>query len=159
MADGRIIIDTELDNKGLEEGLSKLGGVASKGLKALTGTIAAAGTAIGVFSLNSIKLASDLGEVQNVVDTTFGDNAGRINEWASKAGKAFGLAELDAKKFTGSLGAMLKSSDITGDNLASMTEDLVGLSADFASFYNLNHEEAFEKIRSGISGETKVLVA
>ena len=29
----------------------------------------------------------------------------------------------------------------------------------FASFYNLSNEEAFEKIRAGISGEAKVLVA
>ena len=33
MADGRIIIDTELDSKGLESGINKLSTVASKGIK------------------------------------------------------------------------------------------------------------------------------
>ena len=157
MADGRIIIDTELDNKGLEGGLSKLGGVASKGLKVLSGAFVAATSAVGVFGLKAINLASDLDEVQNVVDVTFGDGAKQINEWADNAGKAFGMAKLDAKKFTGTLGAMLKSSGVAQDSLVEMSENLVGLSGDFASFYNLDHETAFYKIRSAMSGETEAI--
>lgn len=157
MADGRIIIDTELDNKGLENGLNKLSSVASRGFKVFSAAIATATTAIGAFGLKSIKLASDLEEVQNVVDVTFGDGAKDINKWASEADKAFGLSTLSAKQYTGTLGAMLKSSGIAQENLVGMSEDLVGLAGDFASFYNLDHETAFEKIRSGISGETEPL--
>lgn len=157
MADGRIIIDTMLDTNGLEQNLGKLGTVASKGLKVFSAAIATATTAIGAFGLKSIKLASDLDEVQNVVDVTFGDGAKDINKWASEAGKAFGLSTLSAKQYTGTLGAMLKSSGIAQESLVGMSEDLVGLAGDFASFYNLDHETAFEKIRSGISGETEPL--
>jgi len=38
-----------------------------------------------------------------------------------------------------------------------MSKDMVGLAGDMASFYNLDLETAFEKIRSGISGETEPL--
>ena len=38
-----------------------------------------------------------------------------------------------------------------------MSMSITGLAADFASFYNLKHDEAFEKIRAGISGETEPL--
>jgi hypothetical protein len=38
-----------------------------------------------------------------------------------------------------------------------MSTDLAGLAADMASFYNLDFDEAFQKIRSGISGETEPL--
>ena len=76
-----------------------------------------------------------------------------------EASKNFGLTELQAKQFTGTLGAMMKSSGITGESLNTMSMDLAGLSADFASFYNLGHEEAFEKIRSAISGETEPMKA
>ena len=38
-----------------------------------------------------------------------------------------------------------------------MSTAMVGLAGDMASFYNLDHEEAFNKIRSGISGETEPL--
>jgi len=104
-----------------------------------------------------VQLASDLYEVQNVVDTTFRESSKVIDKWSQSAISDFGLSELQAKKFTGSLGAALKSSGITGDEIVNLSTDLVGLSGDFASFYNLPVEEAFEKIRSGIMGQSKPL--
>ena len=105
----------------------------------------------------AIETASDLAEVQNVVDTVFGDGANQIEAWSKKAGQQFGLTELQAKKFTSTLGAMMKSSGLAGNEIISMSTDLAGLAADMASFYNLDFETAFEKIRSGISGETMPL--
>lgn len=109
------------------------------------------------FAKQGIQLASDLTEVQNVVDTTFGDNSGEINSWAKNAATAFGMSELAAKQYTGTLGAMLKSQGITSESVVELSENLVGLAGDMASFYNLDIETAFEKIRSGISGETEPL--
>ena len=106
----------------------------------------------------SIDVASNLEEVQNVVDVTFGEEgAKKIDDWAKKAGSQFGLTELQAKKFTATLGAMMKSSGLTGDEIVTMSTELAGLAADFASFYNLDFDTAFNKIRSGISGETEPL--
>lgn len=157
MADGSIIIDTLLDPHGLEQGLGSVDKIASKGLKIFTGAVVAAGTALGGLGLAGIKLASDLEEVQNVVDVTFGDNAGIINDWAKAAKNAFGMSELDAKKFNGTMGAMLKSMGLNSEEVLNMSSNMVGLAGDFASFYNLGHEEAFDKIRAGISGETEPL--
>lgn len=109
------------------------------------------------FAKEGLKLASDLTEVQNVVDTTFGGSAAVINDWAKSAGAAFGISELQAKKFNGTLGAMMKSSGVSADKLAQMSMSMSGLAGDFASFYNLKPEEAFDKIRAGISGETEPL--
>ncbi|MGN1367563.1 MAG: hypothetical protein ACI4WX_01735 [Aristaeellaceae bacterium] len=108
-------------------------------------------------SAESIKLASDLNEVQNVVDVTFGSGSMEINSWAKAAQNAFGMSELKAKKFSSTMGAMLKSMGFAGDEVLDMSESLTQLAGDMASFYNLEHEEAFEKIRSGISGETEPL--
>lgn len=109
------------------------------------------------FAKQGIELASDLSEVQNVVDTTFGSDADKINTWAANAATSFGMSELAAKQYTGTLGAMLKSQGITSDSVVELSENLVGLAGDMASFYNLDIETAFEKIRSGISGETEPL--
>ena len=106
---------------------------------------------------DALQAASDLQEVQNVVDTTFGSNSNKIETWAKDAGTQFGLTETQAKKFTSTMGAMLKSSGLAGDEIVSMSTDLAGLAADMASFYNLDFEEAFSKIRSGISGQTMPL--
>ena len=109
------------------------------------------------FAKQGIELASNLSEVQNVVDTTFGSDADKINTWAANAATSFGMSELAAKQYTGTLGAMLKSQGITSDSVVELSENLVGLAGDMASFYNLDIETAFEKIRSGISGETEPL--
>ncbi|MBO5968197.1 MAG: hypothetical protein J6S14_06835 [Clostridia bacterium] len=116
-----------------------------------------AGKALLDFANSAIEAASDLQEVQNVVDTTFGDGAVQIESWAKSAGKQFGLTETQAKKFTSTLGAMMKSAGMSGNEIITMSTDLAGLAADMASFYNLDFETAFQKIRSGISGETEPL--
>lgn len=127
-----------------------VGNLATQAFSRITGGIIAVGS-------NGIKLASDLQEVQNVVDTTFTTSANQINTWSKQALNAFGLSELQAKQFAGTMGAMLKSSSIAGKNMLVMSQNLAGLAGDFASFYNLSQKEAFEKIRAGISGETEPL--
>ena len=121
------------------------------------GAITAIGAAVIKFGREAIEAASDLAEVQNVVDTVFGDDAHVIDNWSKKAGEKFGLTETMAKRFTSTLGAMMKSSGLAGKEIVGMSTDLAGLAADMASFYNLDFETAFEKIRSGISGETEPL--
>lgn len=157
MADGRIIIDTLLDSHGLEKGLTSIGDIAKKGLKVFTGAIVAGGAAMTGLGIKAISLASDLDEVQNVVNVAFGDDANVIDEWAKEAASAFGMSELAYKKYSGTMGAMLKSMGLTSEQVRNMSGNMVDLAGDMASFYNLDHEVAFEKIRSGISGETEPL--
>jgi hypothetical protein len=115
------------------------------------------GQALLSIGKDAISAASDLEEVQNVVDVTFGANNSKIESWAKSAGAQFGLTETQAKKFTSTIGAMMKSAGMSGDKIADMSTDLAGLAADMASFYNLDFDTAFQKIRSGISGETEPL--
>lgn len=109
------------------------------------------------FGMQCVNAASDLEEVQNVVDVTFGDSASQIDAWAKTAINQFGLTETKAKQFASTLGAMMKSSGLAGNEIVEMSESLAGLAADMASFYNLDFDTAFQKIRSGISGETEPL--
>lgn len=109
------------------------------------------------FIKQGVSLASDLQEVQNVVDTTFGDGAEQIYKWSDAAAESFGMSSLAAQQYNGTMGAMLKSMGLTDDAVLKMSTDMVGLAGDMASFYNLDIEQAFEKIRAGISGETEPL--
>ncbi len=129
----------------------------SGALKAVSIASAVASTAVGIVGYKALELASDLTEVQNVVDTTFGEMSGAIDSWAKDAITQFGLSELEAKKFNGTMGALLKSSGITGTELQTMSTTLSGLAGDMASFYNLDTQTAFDKLRAGISGETEPL--
>ena len=116
-----------------------------------------AGKAVVQFGKECISAASALNETKNVVDTVFGDNAAQIYSWAKSAQGAFGLTETQALKYTSTLGAMMKSSGLAQNEIGSMSTALAGLAADMASFYNMDFDTAFEKIRSGISGETEPL--
>lgn len=104
-----------------------------------------------------INYASDLAEVQNVVDVTFANSSEQVNEWSQNTLRAYGLNEVSAKNYVGTMGAMLKSSGLTEDQALSMSEAMTALAGDMASFYNLDIGTSFEKIRSGISGETEPL--
>ncbi len=95
--------------------------------------------------------------MQNVVDVTFGQGASKINTWAKTTASAFGISELSAKQYSGTMGAMLKSMGLTTDASLNMSQKITELAGDLASFYNLDVDEAFTKIRSGISGETEPL--
>ena len=111
------------------------------------------------FTKSSLELGSDLAEVQNVVDVTFGSMAEDINEFASTAITQLGLSETSAKQYASTMGAMLKSMGLSTNQALEMSKAITSLSADMASFYNLDNDMAFEKIRAGISGETEPLKA
>ena len=130
-----------------------------KAVKSIVGKLTAAGVAAIFMKWGkaAIEAASDLQEVQNVVDVTFGESASKIEAWSKQAGKQYGLTETAAKKYTSTIGAMLKSQGMADDEIVQTSTDLAGLTADMASFYNLDFETAFQKIRSGISGETEPL--
>lgn len=154
--------ETQQWDDAAEEATDNINNNFSGMLKKLVAGFSAAkiGKALLDIGKEAISAASDLQEVQNVVDTTFGaQGAGKIEAWAKSAGAQFGLTETQAKRFTSTLGAMMKSSGIAGTEIVDMSTDLAGLAADMASFYNLDFDEAFQKIRSGISGETEPLKA
>lgn len=109
------------------------------------------------FSVDSVNAASSLDEVQNVVDVVFGEDSDKIDTWATSLKDAFGIGETKAKEFSGTLGAILDSMGLTNDEVLTMSTNLVELVGDMSSFYNLDHDTAFEKIRAGLTGETEPL--
>lgn len=135
----------------------KAAGVATVGLAA---GVAAVGTASVAAAAGVWKLAgaaSDLEEAQNVVTATFSTSGAEINKWAATVSTAYGIGRTDATKMVGTLGAMIKT--MTGNEAAAedMSKQVVALAGDFASFYNMDSQAAFEKIRAGLMGETEPL--
>ncbi len=105
----------------------------------------------------SINLASDLVEVQNVVDTAFGEMAYKAEEFAKICVEQFGISELSAKQTASTFMAIGTGMDISSEAASDMAINLAKLSADVASFYNLNYEEASTKLKSVYTGETETL--
>lgn len=114
-------------------------------------------TAIVAFSESCIELGSNLSEVQNVVDVTFGSMNQNVNQFAKNAIDQFGLSELAAKKYMGTYGAMAKSFGFEPSSVYNMSAAITGLTGDVASFYNLSTDEAYTKLKSIFTGETESL--
>lgn len=141
-------------------------GSGSSGLKTASFNLSALfKTAIGFkaiqglvdFGRSAVDLGSQITEVENVVDVAFGSMSDKAYQFASTAKEQFGLSELAAKQYSGTMMAMMKSSGVAQDAASKMSISLAGLAGDIASFYNIDTDTAFQKIRSGISGEIEPL--
>lgn len=161
-ADGSVIIDTRMDTSGVQNGVSAirqsfngLGSVVKK-IGILIGGAFAIGK-LAQFGKECLELGSDLSEVQNVVDVTFTTMSEKVNEFAKNAITSAGLSETMAKQYTGTFGAMAKAFGFSEEQAYNMSTQLTQLTGDVASFYNLDQEEAFIKLKSVFTGETEIL--
>ena len=164
-ADGVITIGTSVDTKGINEGLSKV----ESSFKRI-GKLAAASIGIKAFanfSKAAISAASDLTEVQNIIDVTFSsmdelgniieDDRYKIENFAKTAIDSYGMSEFAAKQTAGSFAAMGQAMGLTQDQATSMAVELTALTGDFASFYNISQDYARVAMSAVYTGETETL--
>lgn len=105
------------------------------------------------------KMAMDAVESENLFEVAMGAVAGDARKWSEETSKALGLNAYNVRNNMATYNAMLTSMGLTSDESLKMSEGLTQLSYDMASFYNLKPEEAFDKLKSGISGEAEPLKA
>lgn len=107
------------------------------------------------FLKQGTEYASDLAEVQNVVDVTFGNSKGIIEDFSKNAIKQFGISELAAKQTAGRFQAMGTAVGFSQGKMAEMSVELTKLSADMASFYNVSQADVAKSLQSIFTGETE----
>lgn len=105
----------------------------------------------------AIDISSDLTEVQNVVDVSFGDMSDKMNEFADSALELYGMSELTAKQIGSRFQAMGVSMGFAQKDMTDMSIRLTQLAGDLASFYNITQDEAATKLQSIFTGESEPL--
>jgi hypothetical protein len=153
----------EMDNevKKTSNGVQSSFGSMAKAGAALAvgfGAIKVAGAAIaGTFDFfaGSVKNASDLGETISKVDVIFGEAKESIESWANTSAKSLGQSKTDAMDAAAQFAIFGKAAGLGGEDLVSFSKELVGLSADLASFNNATPEEAILAIGSALRGEAE----
>ena len=158
--DFELLLNSNPFNKGLKNASNN---IKSSGIEGMLGKIGKA--ALAAFSVKAVvdftksclDLGSNLAEVQNVVDVTFGSLNSEVDKFAQNAITQFGLGQTVTKKYVGTFGAMAKAFDFNNQAALQMSETLTGLVGDVASFYNLSSDEAFTKLKSVFTGETETL--
>jgi phage-related protein len=96
MADGRVVIDTELNSKGAEKDMSNLGSKLKKiGSTTAKGTVAAAGaatTAIVAMTKAAIDNYAEYEQLVGGVDTLFKKSSKEVQKYAAEAYRTAGLS-------------------------------------------------------------------
>ena len=105
----------------------------------------------------SIDIASDLTEVQNVVDVTFGNFKDKIESLADVSIPELGMSELTVKQIASRFQAMGTAMGIARGEMADMSVDLTRLAGDMSSFYNVAQEDVARSLQSVFTGETEPL--
>lgn len=127
---------------------------------------------------DAIDISSQLTEVQNVVDVTFGNMSRKVEDFAKTSIEQFGMSELSLKQYASRFQAMGSAMGISGSSIGSansflnkQTKGYVGLSksmsdvslnltkltADMASFYNVDQKDVAEDLESVFTGMTRPL--
>lgn len=139
----------------VENSTSRMG----KAVSGIKGLVAKAAAGFGLYKLGkeAIEVASNITEVQNVVDTAFGDMSWKAERFAKNSIQQFGMSALSAKKTASTYMAMASGMGLSSDKASDMAISLAGLSGDVASFYNISQELADIKLKSVFTGETETL--
>lgn len=116
--------------------------------------VVGAGAITGFFG-EAITAASDLSEVSNAVQQTFGSATASIQTFANDAAATLGQTSLQAQQAAVTFGTFGKAAGLTGPALGKFSTDLVGLSTDLASFHNTSPEEAIDAVGAALRGESE----
>ncbi|MDU1584822.1 MAG: phage tail protein [Clostridium sp.] len=96
MADGKIIIDTTVDNSGAEKDIKslsrKIGSMAKTSATAVAGMVAAATTAVATLAGLSVKQYAEYEQLTGGVETLFKNSSDKVMEYANNAYKAAGMS-------------------------------------------------------------------
>lgn len=126
---------------------------------------------------SAVDLASQLTEVQNVVDTTFGNMTSKVDEFTKTSIQDFGMSELTVKQISSRFQALGTAVGITSqqvangtavtnkalmsqantlykttDSMADMSLNLTKLAADMASFYDVDQADVAKSLQSIFTG-------
>ena len=105
----------------------------------------------------ALKFAADAQESESLFEVSMGNMAASARKWSQDTSKALGLNSYEVRKNIGTFNVMLNSMGLAEEKAYDMSKGMTQLAYDMASFYNLSNEEAFDKLRSGISGEMESL--
>jgi hypothetical protein len=120
---------------------------------------AAAAAGLVLFAKSAISNASDVSESASKVGVVFGKQSQQILDASKTSAAAMGLSKGAYLDATGTLGNLLVSLKIAPKAAADMSQQMVKLAGDMASFNNVSPEEALAAIKSGLVGETEPLRA
>lgn len=96
-------------------------------------------------------------ESEALFEESFQGMADSVREWSLETSDALGLNEFELRRQSATIFTMTSSMGLSSEAARDMAQGITVLAGDMASFFNTSPEEAFNKLRSGITGEAEPL--
>lgn len=144
-------IDVKANTKPAEAGFGRL-----KSLAVGIAGIFAVSKGVEFFK-SSIDAASDLNESLSKTRVVFGSSSKEVERFAKNAATSLGQSRQSALESAATFGNLFTAMKLGKPQAADMSQAVVKLAGDLASFNNVRPEEAIEALRSGLVGEVEPL--
>lgn len=141
-------LSTRLDAIGLGSGAASAG---------IAGLGAAAALAAGVGIYKAAQAASALNEQMSGANVTFRTSATEVQNFSATTARSFAIARTESLSALNQFGALFTGMGAGSKDAARLSEGMVALSGDLASFRDVTPQEALESLRSGLVGEVEPL--
>lgn len=141
----------KLDNA--EKNTNKFG-KSLKGLGAIVGGAFAIG-AIADFGKATIQAASDAEELENKFSVVFSNVREETDAWIDSYTQAVGRSKQATKGFLADQQDILTGLGLSQEEASGLSQNIVSLGIDLASFQNLSDEEALSRLGSALRGSSE----
>lgn len=108
---------------------------------------------LGKFITASNAYVEDL----NLFTASLGEYAEAASEYADKVSQAVGINPADWLRAQGVFQTLAEGFGVASDRAVIMSQNLTQLGYDLSSFFNIDVDEAMQKLQSGLSGELEPL--
>ncbi|WP_165073322.1 phage tail tape measure protein [Paludisphaera rhizosphaerae] len=164
---GNINVGMVLDASGFARGL----GDAGAEVKAFQGNVVNLGSTlrglavgfgalkVGTFLFDASKQAAHAQEAINSLSIVFGDEAGKMQMFASDMAKSFNVGVNSMLDAQNQIGSIFQGAGFKGGDVKDMTEGLTKIAMDMARLKDTSFELSKDKFLSGLSGEQEPLKA
>ena len=165
---GEILVRIRADMKQLEDALNKSGtqvksfsdkmASAAKTMTGIGMKMSLAVTApLALIGKKAVDAAMDVVESENLFEVSMGNMADQARAFSEEFARSVGLNEYSVRKNIGTFNVMFDAMGMGTAKSYELAQGLTTLAYDMASFYNLDVEDAFQKLQAGITGEIEPL--
>ena len=151
-ADGKVVIETDLNHKGFENGLSKIQSIASKGFKTVAVSVGVASAALTGLVGKSVQAAGELEQQIGGTKAVFGEFADTVQKKAAGAFEKMGVSANDFMATANKMGALMQGSGISVEKSMDLSTKAMQRAADVASIMGIDLDSAMESIAGAAKG-------
>ena len=151
-ADGKVVIDTDLDDKGFKSGLDKIQSIAKTGFKAIATSVGVASTAIAGLVGKAVTMAGDLEQQIGGTEAVFGKFAETVQDKAAKAFDQMGISANDFMATANKMGALMQGSGLDIETSMELSTQAMQRAADVASIMGIDVNAAMESVAGAAKG-------